>query len=370
MSNQSWRLLPQAVAALLTITSCALALAADDIPVTAAQIQSLGITLQRVDRAGDAPGLSYPAQVVLPPQSEQIISTPVAGLVQQILVNEHQIVRAGQPLLRLSSPEFGQLQLALMEAVNRNNLSQRGLARERALFKEGIIPQRRVFEAESAASSDHARLKQAKASLRLAGLDTGSIERIARGSSPQDALVIRARSAGTILSLKVTPGEHVSDADILLRLATFDRLWLDIQLPGERARTWSPDKLVTVAERKVSARPLSAGSVVSQSQTVILRAEVTEGAQNLRPGEFVQARVPFAANTTAKTVPIASVVRHQKAAYVFVRTPRGFVARPVKVIASAGQAVSVTGHFKPDDEVAVTRVIALKAAWLGESGGE
>lgn len=370
MSNQSWRLLSQGAVALLAITFATHVLGADEIPVSATQMKALGITLQRVDHAGDSPGLSYPAQVVLPPQNEQIVSAPVAGLVQQILVNEHQVVRAGQPLLRLSSPEFGQLQLALMEAASRSGLSQRALARERALFKEGIIPQRRVFEAESAASSDGARVRQAKAALRLAGLDGGSIERIAGGGALQDALVIRARSAGTILSLKVTPGEQVSDAAVLLRLATFDRLWLDIQLPAERARSWSADRPITVAERKVSARPMSAGSVVSQSQTVILRAEVTHGTSNLRPGEFVQARVPLAADRAAMTVPISAVIRHEKAAYVFVRTPRGFVARPVRVLSSAGQSVSVAGAFNPGDAVAVTRVIALKAAWLGESGGE
>jgi RND family efflux transporter MFP subunit len=370
MSNYSWRALSQSVAALLMITSIPISHAADDIPVTAAQMKSLGIAVQRVDRAGDAPGLSYPAQVVLPPQNEQIVSAPVAGLVQQILVNEHQIVRPGQALLRLSSPEFGELQLALMEAASRSNLSQQALARERDLFKEGIIPQRRVFEAESAASSDLARLHQAKAALRLAGLDTASIDRIAGGGDLQEALVIRARSAGTILSLKVTPGERVADADVLLRLATFDRLWLDIQLPTDRASSWSADRPITVADRQVSAKPLSAGSVVSQNQTVILRAEVTAGAANLHPGEFVQARVPLAANHAAKTVPLSAVIRHEKAAYVFVRTPQGFVAHPVKVIASAGQTVSVTGAFKPNDEVAVSSVIALKAAWLGESGGE
>lgn len=370
MSTHSWRAISQSVAAALMIASTSAAVAADNIPVSDAQMKSLGVTLQRVDQAATTAGLSYPAQVVLPPQGEQIVSAPVSGLVQQILVNEHQTVRSGQELLRLSSPEFGELQLALMEAASRSNLSQRALARERDLFKEGIIPQRRVFEAESASSSDAARLRQAKAALRLAGLDSGSIDRLARGGAPQDTLVIRARSAGTILALKVTPGQRVGDADVLLRLATFDRLWLDIQLPADRARSWSADRAITVADRQVSAKPMSAGAVVSQNQTVVLRAEVTAGAQNLKPGEYVQARVPFAAGQAAKTVPIAAVVRHEKGTYVFVRTPAGFVARQVKVIASAGQTVSVAGAFQPNDQVAITSVIALKAAWLGESGGE
>jgi len=45
------------------------------------------------------------------------------------------------------------------------------LQREKQLFAEGIVPQRRLFEAEAAASDGKAGLRQASAALRLAGLD-------------------------------------------------------------------------------------------------------------------------------------------------------------------------------------------------------
>jgi len=42
----------------------------------------------------------------------------------------------------------------------------------------------------------------------------------------------------------------------------------------------------------------------------------------------------------------------------------------VKVIAESAQDVSVAGPLKAGDAIAIKGTIALKAAWLGESGAE
>ena len=101
-----------------------------------------------------------------------------------------------------------------------------------------------------------------------------------------------------------------------------------------------------------------------------LRARVTRGADRLRPGEVVQARVPFAANAAGWALPLQAVARQDDQAYVFVRSDKGFIARPVSVVSSAGASVQVTGELKPVQEVATASVIALKAAWQGKSGGD
>ncbi len=341
-----------------------------DFAVTAAQMQALGIELQRLDRPTEIGGLTYPARVVVPPQQEQVLSAPVAGLVDRILVAEHQTVRRGEPLLRLNSPEFGELQLALMEAANSARLTRQTLDRERKLFEEGIIPQRRVYEAELAANDSQARLRQSQAALRLVGLDQGSISRVASGGALMDGLTLHAKEAGTVLALEVKPGQRVVSADPLLRVANLSELWLDIQLPADRANAWSKDQPIAIVGSTLTATPMSVSALVSESQTVTLRARVSPGEAQFGPGEFVQAQVPFTNSAGTWAVPISAVVRQDDQPYVFIRTAGGFTALGVTVVASAAQSVSVEGALKAGDQIAVTNVIALKAAWLGESGGE
>lgn len=339
--------------------------------VSAAQLKTLGVTLLKLEQPAAIAGMAYAAKVTLPPGQEQVVSAPVAGVVDQLLVSDQQAVNAGQALLRLSSPQFGEMQLKLLETASRAWLSQKTLQREKALLAEGIIPERRVQEAEAAAQDDAARQRQAEAALRLAGIDAASIQRIAAGGTLQDGVMVRARAAGVVLGIDIKPGQRVQEADALLRLASLQTLWLDIAIPADRQpATFGKAATIQIVGRDATAVPLSVGAMVSDSQTVTLRARVTRGAERLRPGEVVQAQVPFAANTAGWALPLQAVARQDDQAFVFVRTEKGFVARPVSVVSSAGASVQVTGELKPGQEVATASVIALKAAWQGKSGGD
>ena len=339
--------------------------------VSSAQMKTLGVTLLKLEQPGAIAGMAYAAKVMLPPGQEQVVSAPVAGVVDQLLVSEQQAVKAGQPLLRLNSPQFGEMQLKLLEAASRARLSQKTLQREKALLAEGIIPERRVQEAEAAAQDDAARQRQAEAALRLVGIDAAAIQRIAAGGALQDGVVVRARVAGVVLGIDIKPGQRVQEADALLRLASLQTLWLDIAMPADRQPATLPKMAaIQIVGRDAVAMPLSVGAIVSDSQTVTLRARVTRGAERLRPGEVVQAQVPFAANAAGWALPLTAVARQDDQAFVFVRTDKGFVARPVSVVSSAGASVQVTGELKPGQEVATASVIALKAAWQGKTGGD
>jgi membrane fusion protein, heavy metal efflux system len=360
-----------AALSLAATLTCAAAERSAEFAVSDAQMKTLGVTLLPLDKPAAIAGMAYAARVMLPPGNEQVVSAPVAGVVDQLLVGEQQTVKAGQPLLRLNSPQFGEMQLTLLEAANKARLSQQTLQREKALVAEGIAPERRVREAEAAAQDDAARQRQAEAALRLAGIDRASIARIAAGGALQDGVVVRARSAGVVMAAEVKPGQRVQEADALLRVADMRQLWLDITLPVDRQPASLPkDAAIEIAGRDATAAPLSIGAMVSDSQTVTLRARVTRGAERLRPGEVVQARVPFAANAAGWALPLAAVARQDDKAYVFVRSDKGFVARPVDVVSSAGASVQVAGDLKAGEQVATSSVIALKAAWQGKSGGD
>ncbi len=333
------------------------------------QIQALGIQTVPLQSQAGAVKASFPAQVVVPPTAEQVVSSPVAGLVAQLLVQQNQVVRSGTPLVRIASPELGQLQLQLLQASTRATLARQAARREEALFKEGIIPQRRVQEAQAGLSEAEAMLNQAKAGLRLSGMSAATIARIAASGKPQDSMTLAATQAGIVTVIAVKPGQRVEAATALLHVAQIDSLWLDIQIPVSEGANWPVGTKVKVQGRDVRARILSTSPTVSSgSQTVVLRAAVEGKTGLVRPGEFVTVELPIvttqAATQDSWDVPLSAVAHDGKQAYVFVRTPAGFEARPVKVTASAGQRVRVQGPVKAGELIAVSGVVALKGAWL------
>jgi membrane fusion protein, heavy metal efflux system len=344
---------------------------AAEFKVSAQQMKTLGVSLLKLEQPGAIAGMAYAAKVLVPPGQEQVVSAPVDGVVDQLLITDQQAVKAGQALMRLASPQYGEMQLKLIESASRARLSRKTLDRERQLLSDGIIPERRVQEAEAAAQDDLARVRQAEAVLRLAGIDAATIGRIAAGGARQDGVIVRAKASGVITGVDVKPGQRVQQADALARLSSLHQLWLDIQAPAYPPFVMPPKTAeIQVVGRDAVALPLSVGSMVSDNQTVTLRARVSRGAERLRPGEVVQVLVPFATNGAGWALPLQAVARQDDQAYVFVRTEQGFAARAVTVVASADASVQVTGDLKAGQEIATSAVIALKAAWQGKSGGD
>ena len=339
--------------------------------VANAQMQALGIQTAPLQNQTESVRISFPAQVVIPPNAEQVISSPVTGLISQLLVQPNQRVRAGAPLVRIASQELGQLQLQLLQANARAKLARQAAKREQDLFDEGLIAQRRVQEAQAALQEAEATLTQARTALRLSGMSMSVIDKIAASGDPQDSLVLAATQAGVVTEIKAKPGQRVDSTTPLLHLAQTDTLWLEIQVPVAQSNSWAPGTKLKVQGRDVTAQILSSSAMVaSGSQMVVLRALVQGKAGQVRPGELLTVELPVAATAGGWDLPLSAVAHDGDQGYVFVRTPDGFEARPVKVSASSGQRVRVQGPIKAGEDVAISGVVALKGAWLNEKGGK
>lgn len=355
------------------------------VKVSEPQMQAMGITVLLL-QAGDA-GVQarFPAQVVVPPGGERLISTPVAALIEQVFVQPGQAVRAGAPLIRVASAELGQLQMQLLQAVSRAQLARQVLAREQALFSEGIVPERRVQEARAEAQQAEASVQQARAALRLSGMPGPAVDRVATSGQVQDSLTVTAPEASTVAEVSVRAGQRVEASSPLLHLVRAGALGLDIQVPASEAVAYPLGASVSLVGRDATARIVSVSPVVATgSQTTTLRAAVNgvasaggvagvgggaaAAARALQPGEVVT--VLMSASSAAMegwTVPLPAVVYDGQKAHVFVKTVQGFEARPVQVLSSAGQQVRIRGALKSGEAIAVSGVIALKGAWMKEA---
>ena len=341
------------------------------VKIDAKQMQALGIQVTALQRQSDAVLASFPAQVMVPPNREQIISSPVAGLVLQVLVQPNQAVRRGAPLVRLAGPDWGALQLQLLQTATRATLARQDAPREQSLVDEGIIPQRRVQEAQAALQESAAALNQARAALRFSGMSEATINRVAASGKLEDSLVLHAAQAGVVTSIAAKPGQRVEAASALLHLAQTTQLWLEIQVPAADAANWQPGTKFKLQGRDIAARIVSLSpSVSAGSQTLALRAVIESNAHGLRPGEIVAVELPAAGSAGGWSVPLAAVAHDGKHAYVFIRTADGFDARAVTGLASAGQRVRVQGPLKAGEQIAVSGVVALKGAWLEAKEGQ
>lgn len=341
-----------------------------DFAVATGQIEALGISVVALQPEDSLVRNTYPARIVAPPTAEWVTSSPVNGMVKQILVQPGQEVPQGTALMTIASQEFGQLQLDMLQAAARAVLARQSAERERSLHAEGIIPQRRVQEAQAGLKEAEATMRQAQAALRLAGMSDNAINQLVKSAVPLESLTLVASHAGVVSDIFVRPGQRLDPSVAALSISRNDVLWLEVQVPASSLNDWQEGSSVAVSGRDVTAKLLNTSKTVARdSQTVTVRAVIDHTAAALRPGEAVSAELAIDDATQGWNVPLAAVAHEGDQAYVFVRNAQGFEARAVRIAASSGGVARIAGGLSAGDRIAVSGVVALKGAWLnaGES---
>lgn len=356
------------LAVILGIASGAFAATPAAIAVDARQMQSLGIETVPLGGAGQGSQRSLPGQVVIPTGQIRVVAAPLPGLLESMVAAPNDAVKAGQPLARLQSPMLIEAQRAFLQAATEAQLAQSSLKRDEQLFKEGIIAEGRYQETRARHAQATAALAQHRQSLRLYGMSEAAIQSLQAGRGMSATLDIVAPISGVVLEQLATAGSRTEAATPLYRIARLKPLWLEMHATPQAAAGIAPGALVTV--NGATGRVLSLGRQLDPAtQTVMIRAEITQGTENLHAGQYVEAQVAARADEARQwQIPTAALARHQGKTYVFVAARNGFIAREVKVLGEGATTATIGGDLRGDERIAVKGIAALKALWTG--GGE
>ncbi|WP_187148406.1 efflux RND transporter periplasmic adaptor subunit [Thioalkalivibrio sulfidiphilus] len=343
--------------------------ASEELIFTEAQISALGIEVVNPAIADVAPGPSYPARVELPPGQEHVVTAGEGGVVEAVLASEGQTVAAGEPLLRLRSAGIAALEREYLQAREQAALARQQTERDEALYREGIIPERRVQESRSALAQAHTLSQGARQALEAAGLDAKDLHTLEQTGRVSSTQILRAPFTATVLEVMVRNGEQADPSTPLLRLGQTSTLWLEIRVPVEDLAGLSVGAGVQVLHATVLGRVILIGQQVEPAdQSVAVRAEIHTGAESLRPGQLLQVSLLEPSGAHAFRLPASAVVHRGEGQYVFVQSPQGFRVEPVRVLSTSTGDVVVNGTLSTDDRVAVKGIAALKGAWLGIGG--
>jgi cobalt-zinc-cadmium efflux system membrane fusion protein len=343
--------------------------------VTDEQLARLGVTLgsaERVDLVAVAAG---PAEVVVPPARQALVSAPLGGVVARLLVAEGDSVAAGQVLAELQSVEYLERQREYLDAAAAAELAAAQAERDRGLYEEGIIAERRQAESLAAARAARAQLDQARAQLELAGLGKDDLARLAARRELTTRIALTAPLTGVVTAAMARVGSRIDALDPVLAVADLTELWLELRLPQESATRVRPGMFTAVTANGATlmgAVTTVGGAVDAGTQTVLVRAVVDHGAGVLRAGQFLTARVLEQPDGgVAYAVPAAAVTRDGETAVLFVRSGDHVVAQQVTLLSEDGERIYVATGIGADSVVAIDGISALKALWRAaeEEGG-
>lgn len=265
------------------------------------------------------------------------ISAWTGGRIEELHVNytgAH--VEEGEPLVELYSPDLLVAQQELLQAYSQAQ-------REAPAFL---------------ADSNQNTLRAARERLRLLGLSSEQIDETIESGEASDRILIRAPSAGLVVSRNVSQGDYVNTGDTILELADQERLWGVFEL-FERDLEYievgqSLEFYLASSNQQVEGVVDSlAPRIDAESRTREVRVALSSEASSVTPGSFISALVHIDVDDVV-AIPASAALLTGDRAVVYVRVAADsskFEARTVEIGRRLGDNYEVLGGLEEGDIV-------------------
>lgn len=327
----------------------------------AATQKQLGVTTAEAKSQIESEEIKAPGEVKANAYATVLVSPRVAAQVVRREAKLGDAIKAGQPLVTLSSVEVAEAQGALIVA-------EREWQRVKALGADAVSAKRFT---ESQVARD-----QANAKLRAYGLADGEIAALLRGGSSRATgeFSLLAPQAGRVTTDDFVIGERVEPGKPLFTLVDESSVWVEAQLPPSAIEGVAADAVARVVAHGQSLE----GKVVQRAhrsqeatRTSPVRIQVPNDKDLLHPGEFVEAFVATSGTEPVLMVPTEAIVQLQGQTVVFKAVAGDrFEAAPVEASPARGTSARITRGLAEGDRVVVKGAYVLKARLLKSQLGE
>src|SRR5229473_3178625 len=155
------------------------------------------------------------------------VYTPFSGRVTKILVQAGDLVRAGQSLAILASPDFGQAQADARRALSDFAMAEKNLRRMKELFDHGVVAEKDFVVAEADYARAESEKQRTTARLNLYGNNGGSVDQLFQLTSPL---------AGVVVEKNINPGQELRPDQVpangsgLFVITDPSRLWFQLDV--------------------------------------------------------------------------------------------------------------------------------------------
>lgn len=339
---------------------------AETIILDETQRAAFGIRTQSVMPGGIAFSKPYPSKVTVPNTQLRVISAPLEGIIEALMVAEGEAVERGQPIASMHSPGLLNLQASYLESVTRRKLAQELYTRDRNLHSEGIIAKRRLLESQAKYDEMRTAESRDRQALVLAGMSGEAIDHLELTQKLSNSLEVSSPLGGVVLEQIATAGQRLDVAAPLYKIGDLSKLWVEVHVPLDVADGIQPGSRIVVPGN-IIGKVITVGRMVHGSdQGVLVRAEIDQGANRLRPGQFVEVRLGEQTQSDAIRMPSRAVIRSGSREIVFVERNGQFVVVPVSIINREPEIVVARGALSAGEPVVVEGTVLLKATLSGD----
>ncbi|MGH9710207.1 MAG: efflux RND transporter periplasmic adaptor subunit, partial [Candidatus Acidiferrales bacterium] len=284
------------------------------------------------------------------------VITAVGGPVSRILVFPGQHVRAGQPMLEVSSPDYSQLRASYLKARDSYGLANKNYVRAQDLYTNHAIAEADLLQAESTRTQAQADMNTAEQGLHILGIT--NLDSLA--TAPASAQIpLRAPISGEIVDRLCSPGQLIqAGATQCFTISDMSTVWVLVNVYQNQLSyihtgdvvSVQTDAYPTIFHGKIS---YLAPAVDPTTRTLQARIVTENPGDKLKNQMYVTASVIAGTIPKAITVPVASVLRNaENQPFVYVQTgATQFSRRMVEVGETQDGRIQILSGLSPDEKV-------------------
>lgn len=285
------------------------------------------------------------------------VITQVGGPISSILVEPGQHVRAGQPMLYVSSPDYSTDRAAYLKARDAYVLADQNFKRSQDLYEHQAIAQAQLQQAESARNQASADLQNAEQALRILGV----ADPTAVAARPSAEIPVLAPIGGMVVDRQATPGQVVQAGSTqLFTVSDLRTVWVLVNVyERDLAYVHVGDPVVVHSDayrRDFQGRISYVGAALDPAtRTLSARIVARNPGELLKNQMYVTAVVRAGFERNALAVPDAAVLRDAvNQPFVYVAAPGQadtFARRLVELGESEGGKTQILHGLRAGERV-------------------
>jgi membrane fusion protein, heavy metal efflux system len=288
------------------------------------------------------------------------VITQVNGPIARILVDTGKQVKAGEPLLYVSSPDVANAISTYRKARNREVLTKRIVDRMKEMLDHGAVAQKDVESSESDYNDARTDVQNSLQALRIFGITKQEIDQAEQqGTGISTELAVRAPIDGAVVQKLVSPGQLIqAGSTVCFVLSDTSTVWVqghifDRDLPMVRIGDTVDESNPASARRYRGVVNYVGALVDPETRTTPVRIVTQNPGGLLKKDMFVEAAIHTNTQTKVPAVPVAAVLRDDKnEPIVFVEAQPGkFAQRSVTIGAQQSGMVAITSGLQEGESI-------------------
>lgn len=299
---------------------------------------------------------TFDAAGIAEPMQQATVSTKLMGTITAVLVQEGDLVRAGQPLVRIDARDLNakanQVAASVADAEAQHKEATAYATRFRALYADSAATKAQFEAAETA-------LARAEAGLRAARAGASELDAVRSYST------VVAPFSGTVTARMVDAGSFAAPGAPLITVQDGRSLRLSATAPADVARQITRGQRIAarvdgvdVTARVEGVVPAGAGNLFT------VNAIVANADRRLAAGSAAVLLLPMGSKT-GLLIPQEALLRDGDLVGVVVRGANGDERRWIRLGVSTPTHVEVTGGLKAGETIIVPTTTVSRGTKAG-----